>query len=46
MKIFFMKMNEKHYWEGNRFGDEGVKTMSELLKMNTDLNNLNFGSEE
>ena len=31
---------------GNRIGDEGAKAISELLKTNTSLNDLNVGSLE
>ena len=30
----------------NEFGDEGAKTLSEMLKMNTTLTSLSLGSEE
>ena len=31
---------------GNEIGDEGAKTMCEMLKVNTTLTSLNLGSEE
>ena len=40
--------NEKEMkkWIGNRIGDEGAKTMSESLKINTSLTELDLRSDE
>ena len=39
-----MKRNDK--WIDTRIGDEGAKTISESLKINTSLTKLNLGSDE
>ena len=39
-----MKRNEK--WIGNEIGDEGAKTISESLKINTSLTSLNLRCDE
>ena len=36
--------NEK--WIGNQIGDEGAKSLSESLKINTSLTQLHLGSDE
>ncbi len=42
-----MKMNESEgEWIGNQIGDEGAKSLSEALKINTSLTSLNLGSDE
>ena len=43
------EMNKKKKWKkliGNRIGDEGVKSLSETLKINTSLTSLNLGCDE
>ena len=39
-----MKRNDK--WVDNQIGDEGVKTISESLKINTSLTELNLDGDE
>ena len=33
-------------WKGNQIGNEGAKSVSESLKINTSLTTLNLGSDE
>ena len=38
--------NEKNKWTGNRIGAEGASKISESLKVNTTLTNLDLHSDE
>ena len=51
MKRYEMKRREKRIkrndkWIGNKIGDEGAKTISESLKINTSLTELNLRCDE
>ena len=39
-------MNNKNEWIGNKIGAEGARMMSESLKTNSTLTNLNLSSDE
>ena len=38
--------NEKNKWTGNEIGDEGASKISESLKVNTTLTELNLSCDE
>ncbi len=38
--------NERNKWTGNEIGDEGANKISETLKVNTTLTELDLGSDE
>ncbi len=40
------KTKQKMEWTGNEIGDEGTKAISELLKSNSVLSELNLGGEK
>ena len=46
MKNREWKWKEMKKWIGNQIGDEGAKTISESLKINTSLTELNLWSDE
>ena len=41
-----MKWITEKLWIGNEIGDEGAKTISESLKINTSLTTLDLGGDE